>query len=1040
MSTNQSSISAGEAVFRSEWLRALIRAEQFTLPPPLPSLPGAITVSEHAASSIDRGEGFQLSRYYFQRIEKSAEQLANRREGQIIGVNINHYLRYSRSRLTRIFDVLEPRQRTYFALIPYLLNANAPGIPGYQANQRVAHGIYDCDFNPTVMRAVEQTFGHRQKHSSRQNPAITTMFCETSLGTMSQNETARFDLWLILRAGLSQQEAQVMLESKLSDVKDWLGNKNIQVEFHLIDFDGMEENPTDAYKSTYRVNGLSQSILRERLYRDCIFLCGQIPLWWAAPAGIKKENYGKLVNGVRKTADKLAQSAGWVVDTKEGRTLQCFLNDKGDYLSLVNLGFLADPSHQELINFAFEQLTQSLFNPFEGCIHMALSYARIEGVPFSYVCDRLKKSVSSGEYELEHTDLRFIYIDVLNHQFREGKDRYFQRLFRVCIYLSLGVISSRKRNQSREYEVMRSYCKQWGWNESLITELDEFQQWSVEKVDLLARSVRTLLLDLYRRLSRFVQQNKIGINSREDIIRRRRLSACFEGMLGKVPHLFTYFLNQAPKEEHLTFVERPQAATQAQWELYREGELSSHLPLFSGESLSQLASWAVFNGLFHPHTIVNIVSTRPEYNIIETRTMLHKMYDILNYSSAAELRDETFIDPPKVKRLIITVSPTSFHEESSNSYAAHGWDILNYGQQKRSQLTDISVIMQNSWGELFCRRYQGETAFTDAMKSLFAEGGARIDLEHEPEVLGPNDRVQPIVRKRIQEILNQATEVYQYQGESTKIFAYEVGGQFQVLYRGPDGAKMNTVRSLRGVIRRCGKMTPFDQDLLIDQLSPSLREVRALVKRFQEDDDAKIYVGWKQQERLGYVIMCDERQRLFCQQSSARETRLAVMRVVRRVLPYLRKKVSNPRELSKALRIFEFNEGQVMGGRGPVFTEATGPVLSALSKSYIGKNGLWLVGNFYEGRNGIGLQYGKERFMASRYGSSFVYACVKHIVEEEGLQDPELWTLDGSKVNFGPKYPDGVGAVQHLRLVATYQKEITKALNFILQNQFAEAQ
>ena len=115
-------------------------------------------------------------------------------------------------------------------------------------------------------------------------------------------------------------------------------------------------------------------------------------------------------------------------------------------------------------------------------------------------------------------------------------------------------------------------------------------------------------------------------------------------------------------------------------------------------------------------------------------------------------------------------------------------------------------------------------------------------------------------------------------------------------------------------------------------------------------------------------------------------------------------------------------------------------MLGALSKSYTGGSGLWLVGRFDEGRLGLGLKYGKESFMASRYGSSFVYACVKHIIDKEGLQDPETWTLDGSKVDFGPEYKqEGAGVVQHLRLVAMYQKEITKALNYILQNNFISA-
>ena len=1037
MSTNQLRSHEGAAVFRSEWLKALVRAEHFKLPPPLPSLPGAIPISEAAPSSIDRGEGAQLARYYYQRIEKSAGALSNKREGQVIGVNINHYIRFTRSRLCRLFDALDPKQRTFFALVPYLLNANAPGIPGYQPNSHVPHGLYDCDFNATVMRAVEQIFGHRQRHSSRQGSAINTLFCETNLGSMSKRTKPHFRFWLLIKNGLLERDGNAQLRSKVHDIQEWLKGKGLDAQFYLIDYESYQEGADPTIPA-----GLSKSILREKFYRDMLFIGGQLPLWWAAPAGIKAESYSKLISGVKKTAEKVAQKSGWVIDqSPTSKTLQTFVDDKGDYLTFSDLGFLEEPTKSELVDYTFEYLTSSLFDPFNGVIKMGLNFARLDGVPFSYVCDRLKKAVSSGDYELEYTDINLIALDVLNHQFKSGADRYSQRLFRLSIYLGFGVAASRTRNVDREVEIMKSYAAQWGWSQELLEELDTFSQWRVEKIDYVSRTLRTFLLDMYRRISRQAQTEKIEINSTQDIVRRRRLSACFEGMVGKVPHLFTYFVASTKREEHLLFIENPQAAPEVRWELHRGGERTISTPLFVGDTLALVSAWAVFNGLFNPHTVVSLSSQQGEYNIIETRALLHKLHGLLADLSPPTLKDQVFIDPPKVKRLLISVSPTSFREESSNSYAAHGWDILNYGQQRRSQLTDISVIMQNTWGELFSRRYQGPEAFTQAMKTLYADSGSRLDLDQPPEILGPNDRVQPIVRKRIQEILEQTIQVFADTSEISKVFTYEVGGQFQVIYNGPTGSGMNTVRSLRGVIRRCGRLSAHPQELLVDQLSPSLREVRALVTRFQGDVDAKVYVGWRQTERLGYVVVCDERQRLFFQQSSASETRLAVMRVVRRALPYLRQRVGSARELKSALRIFEFNEGQIMGGRGPVFTEATSQVLGALSKSYTGTNGLWLIGRFDEGRAGIGLRYGQEQFLASRYGSSFVYACVKHIVEVEGLSDPELWTLDGSKVDFGPLYRDhGVGAVQHLRLVAIYQKEITKALNYILQHHFAEAQ
>ena len=57
------------------------------------------------------------------------------------------------------------------------------------------------------------------------------------------------------------------------------------------------------------------------------------------------------------------------------------------------------------------------------------------------------------------------------------------------------------------------------------------------------------------------------------------------------------------------------------------------------------------------------------------------------------------------------------------------------------------------------------------------------------------------------------------------------------------------------------------------------------------------------------------------------------MRVVRRVLPYLRARgVVSAKDMSRAFRVFEFQEGQMVGGRKLIFSEATGTVLKALSQ------------------------------------------------------------------------------------------------------------
>ena len=45
---------------------------------------------------------------------------------------------------------------------------------------------------------------------------------------------------------------------------------------------------------------------------------------------------------------------------------------------------------------------------------------------------------------------------------------------------------------------MRRYAAQWGWDNVLLEELDQFNNWSAEQVDAVGKTIRGFLLDLYR--------------------------------------------------------------------------------------------------------------------------------------------------------------------------------------------------------------------------------------------------------------------------------------------------------------------------------------------------------------------------------------------------------------------------------------------------------------------------------------------------------------------------------------------------------------
>ena len=128
--------------------------------------------------------------------------------------------------------------------------------------------MYDCDFNATMMKAVEQIFGHRTRHTPRQGAAISSMLCESTIGSLNSMAIPRFKIWLVLREGLSQEGGLHLLKAKLDSIEDWLKSRQLLVSFHLIDLEDKSLTQDELVMST------PMTVLRERLYREAFYFGG----------------------------------------------------------------------------------------------------------------------------------------------------------------------------------------------------------------------------------------------------------------------------------------------------------------------------------------------------------------------------------------------------------------------------------------------------------------------------------------------------------------------------------------------------------------------------------------------------------------------------------------------------------------------------------------------------------------------------------------------------------------------------------------------
>ncbi len=968
-------------------------------------------------------EGEPYSLPFFGEMLRGAATLTGGAGMAELAYNVRRYLAFTRSKLANVYQALRPKERDTFSVLPYLLHANVPGLPGYIAEEGAPHGISNFELNATIRRGLDDVFPGRRvtRNQAMYRPSIRSLLAMGSVGTIGQSGKSDVDYWVVVDESSLSPIQQRLLLQKVDAVETWARKRGLDCHFFLVDTGRARMDDFGSGADDSESAGSAQGkLLKEEFYRTAVFITGELPLWWVAPVGVDAAGYTRLAHAVGVAA--LVPS-----------------------LSFVDLGYVGEIDRGEFFGAALWQINKSLQSPFKSLLKMALLAKYLDEENPVLLCDVLKERVFAGESGPQYTDPYVLLFDAISEYFAGKGDWAAFKLVQKSFYLKIGLKLSRQRVERvrfvERFRVMHAYITRWGWSPSLLEELDGLESWSAERVDAMGQEIRQFMLGLYRQLIDQARTAAVRINETDVTILGRRLFACFGQEGGKVAHLFTYFLREARTEERLVVLEVPEAPPERRWEVHRglkrEEILNRAPPIRSGATLAEVAAWLTFNGLFDPTTVVGLIGRGSQTSTADFRAMLERFHASFECPDPFSIPPPAFLEPRRTVRAALVVNldldrPIDDASEAAGVYyLPENWDILNYGRSRESRLRDVSVATLNTWGEVFCRRYSGNLALPAALRDLFRGIDPDAPLDADPEILAPHDRSLPAVRNRLREVLDRSRDVLLEKlapGEC-RTFVYEVGGRFQVLHRSPDSQRLTVTRSVRGVTRMLGSLGPDTQTIYIDRLSPTLGDVRALVERHSTDRDPHVYIGWRLVRESGYVIVCDSTRRVYITPAPGPDTDVTLVRVVRRVLQHMRSYVTNANALRKALRVFELREGRALG-HPTQLAEDTTRVLGLIRGPRETGPELWLRGDFRRGRSGVYLQVGDKRFSADEYGRAFVLHCVRHIVGTRSRYDAEAFLIDGSAVDFGAEFrPEGydAGVVKHLRLIDAYERWIARA-------------
>ena len=1010
------------------WLKALKPGSgdgAFTRTTFSPVPQGGIGPIELSPSPQEHHEGVPYADAYFVEVLRACSGLPGSAGMAELARNVERYLGFTRTKLANVYEALRPKDRDTFSCIPFLLHANVPGLPGYQANDEAPYGIVNFELNQTVRQALVDVFPGRRVHRNQAifRPVIRSLLAMGSVGTIGQTGKSDVDYWVCVDEGSLAPHQQSLLVARVEAIEVWARKRGLDCHFFLVDTARARRDDFGGAGEDVESGGSAQGkLLKEEFYRTAVFIGGQLPVWWIAPLGVDHQGYDRLVEAIEVAPLPAA-------------------------LSFVDLGYIGEIDRGEFFGAALWQVNKSLRSPFKSLLKMALLAKYLDEEQPSLLCDLLKERVFAGESAPQFTDPYVLLFDAISEYFANRGDWEAFRLVQKCFYLKVGLKLSRQRVERarfmRRFKVMTAYITRWGWDVELLAELDSLETWSADRVDALGQEIRHFMLGLYRHLIDRARAVAVRINEADVTILGRRLFACFGHEQGKVRHLFTYFLREARSEERLVVLESPKAPPDARWEVHRqlkrEEIVNRPPPMMVASTLAEIAAWLTFNGLFHPGTVVGLIARNSQTKTVEFRAMLERFHSTFECPDPFSITPAEFLAPRKTRRaaLVVNLDLTKGVENEAQAagvyYLPENWDILNYGRDRESQLVDVSVVTLNSWGEVFCRRYLGNRALPAALRDLFDGIDPDDPLQGPTEILAPQDRTLPAVRNRLREILDVTKHVLveALPTRESRTFVYEVGGRFQVVHRSADGQRLSVARSVRGVARMLGNDGYDQQQVYVDKLSPSLGDLRAILERHGEDRDPHLYIGWRQVRDAGYVIVCDATRRIYLRPTAGEGAVDAlVLRLARRILQHLRTYVTSVQALRRALRVFELRGGRALG-QPTQLAEDTARVLSELGKPRTRRSELWLVGDATRGRQGIALRYGDETFSPDRFGRSFMLQAVRRVAGAKTRYDAEAFLIDGSAVDFGPAHQRlgyDPGVVKQLRLIDFYERWMARAL------------
>ncbi len=569
--------------------------------------------------------------------------------------NKKTYLDYNQWRKQQFIDYSPRDAATIMYLVPWLLCANDPSVPGFVRELDKPFKIFNIDNNRDIVDREPQykkMFGvHQESFTVRHLPGasdIQGMYTIGSVGTMGQTLHSDCDIWICVDRRHFDDRRLRSLNQKLHRIKGWLDDRvRIPVYFFLMDIEDIRR--CDFGAVNFEGSGSAQkNVLKEEFYRTSILICGKIPFWWVAfdPAG--PVDYEDVLKSSRR-----------------GGFEEYDLIDLGD-LELIESG--------EYFGAALWQLNKSLTHPLKSIIKMLLLKMFLEAPQDELLCRRFRAFVLDSAGDAAPPDpALFTMNEVLRYFAVHGRQDHFA-FIRKCFYLCYD-LQWMSRKQTRRDETAGLVLKRYGMERRDIFSLNEFSSWGLDRHSEFGGLMFEFVTDIYRDILRIERGLSRDIGPDDLTIIGRKIASSRQVKEGKVPilHLSSDIFNLPA----LTF-----GFEGGLWKVFAAH--NPPLPVIADEDVVFCLAYAAWNGIFDPLQI-RMQPNPTSVTVQEIIDLGRTMRDVFGVYDIARVHFGKFLNEEIVNKMLVVLSAEETRAQTGK--------------------VDICVMYKNNWEEIFVRRF-----------------------------------------------------------------------------------------------------------------------------------------------------------------------------------------------------------------------------------------------------------------------------------------------------------------------------------------------